>query len=62
MLISSILFTIVLFLFILVMEFGPNPFKDNESLFIQVLAQKVIVTSILIYFFFQIRETISIQE
>jgi hypothetical protein len=44
------------------MEFGPNPFKDNESLFIQVLAQKVIVTSILIYFFFQIRETISIQE
>ena len=62
MLISSILFTIVLFLFILVMEFGPNPFNDNESLFIQVLAQKVIVTSILIYFFFQIRETISIQE
>tara|TARA_B100000131_G_C17980781_1_gene558523 strand:- start:642 stop:785 length:144 start_codon:yes stop_codon:yes gene_type:complete len=38
------------------MEFGPNPFENNQSLFIQVTSQKIIVTSILIYYFVQIRE------
>ena len=44
-------FGISCFLFVLMMEFGPNPFSDNRSLFIQVTSQKVIVTSILIYYF-----------
>jgi hypothetical protein len=43
-----------------VMEFGPSPFEDNKSLFIQVTSQKIIVTSILIYFFFQVREARSL--
>jgi hypothetical protein len=42
------------------MEFGPNPFKDNESLFIQVISQKIIVFSILIYFYTQVREILKI--
>ena len=53
---STFSFTTIMFLFVLMMEFGPNPFEDNQSLFIQVTSQKIIVTSILIYYFVQIRE------
>ena len=60
MIFSSLFFTIILFFFILIMEFGPNPFKDNESLFIQVISQKIIVFSILIYFYIQVREILKI--
>ena len=61
MIFSSLFFTIILFFFILIMEFGPNPFKDNESLFIQVISQKIIVFSILIYFYTQVREILKIR-
>ena len=37
---STLIFTIIMFLFVLMMEFGPNPFENNESLFIQVTSQK----------------------
>ena len=53
---STFSFTTIMFLFVLMMEFGPNPFEDNQSLFIQVTSQKIIVTSILIYYFVQVRE------
>ena len=53
---STFSFTTIMFLFVLMMEFGPNPFENNQSLFIQVTSQKIIVTSILIYYFVQIRE------
>jgi len=59
MLISSSLFSLMLFLFIIVMEYGPSPFRDNQSLFIQVTSQKMIVISILLYFFVQVSESIS---
>jgi len=52
----TLTFVVLLFLFILIMEFGPSPFENNQSLFIQVTSQKIIVASILIYFFFQIKE------
>jgi hypothetical protein len=54
----SLVFSVILFLFVLIMEFGPNPFENNESLFVQVTSQKVIVFSILSYYFFQVRETL----
>ena len=54
----SLVFSVILFLFVLIMEFGPNPFQNNESLFVQVTSQKVIVFSILSYYFFQVRETL----
>ena len=60
MIFSNLFFTIILFFFIFIMEFGPNPFKDNESLFIQVISQKIIVFSILIYFYTQVREVLKI--
>jgi len=53
---STFSFTTIMFLFVLMMEFGPNPFENNQSLFIQVTSQKIIVISILIYYFVQIRE------
>ena len=53
---STFSFTTIMFLFVLMMEFGPNPFENNQSLFIQVTSQKIIVTSILIYYFVQVRE------
>ena len=56
----TLIFVVLLFLFILVMEFGPSPFENNHSLFIQVTSQKIIVTGILIYFFFQVREARSL--
>ena len=48
-------FTILLFLFLIVMDFGPSAHGSQEGLFIQVTAQKTIVAGIMIYFFFQIR-------
>tara|TARA_Y100000768_G_scaffold378545_1_gene353123 strand:+ start:665 stop:1342 length:678 start_codon:yes stop_codon:yes gene_type:complete len=59
---STSIFTIIMFLFVLMMEFGPNPFENNESLFIQVTSQKIIVTSILIYFFIQVKEALKIKD
>lgn len=50
----TLFFTLILVGFILVMDFGPNAWDGNQALFIQVTAQKVIVYSILTYFFFQI--------
>ena len=62
MLVSSSIFCFILFLFIIVMEYGPNPFLDNRSLLIQVSSQKMIVISILLYFFVQISESISMSK
>ena len=62
MLRSSSLFSLMLFLFIIVMEYGPSPFRDNQSLFIQVTSQKMIVISILLYFFVQVSESISMSK
>ena len=62
MLMSSSIFCFVLLLFIIVMEYGPNPFLDNRSLLIQVSSQKMIVISILLYFFVQISEAISMSN
>ena len=59
---STLIFTIIMFLFVLMMEFGPNPFENNESLFTQVTSQKIIVTSILIYFFIQVKEALKIKD
>ena len=56
----TLVFVILLFVFILIMEFGPSPFENNQSLFIHVTSQKIIVSSILIYFFFQIKEARSL--
>ena len=62
MLISSSIFCFVLLLFIIIMEYGPNPFLDNRSLLIQVSSQKMIVISILLYFFVQISESLSMSK
>jgi len=62
MLISSSIFCFVLLLFIIILEYGPNPFLDNRSLLIQVSSQKMIVISILLYFFVQISESISMSK
>ena len=62
MLISSSIFCFMLLIFIIVMEYGPNPFLDNRSLLIQVTSQKMIVISILLYFFVQISESISMSK
>ena len=59
---SSSIFCFMLLLFIIVMEYGPNPFLDNRSLLIQVSSQKMIVISILFYFFVQISESISMSK
>ena len=50
----SIFFSFALLGYILVMDFGPKASDSNEALFIQVIAQKVVVGSILIYYFFQL--------
>ena len=55
-------FTILLFLFLLVMDFGPSAHGSQEGLFIQVTAQKIIVTGIMIYFFFQIRTALRLSK
>ena len=55
-------FTILLFLFLIVMDFGPRAHASQEGLFIQVTAQKTIVTGIMIYFFFQIRTALQLYK
>ncbi len=55
-------FTILLFLFLIVMDFGPRAHASQEGLFIQVTAQKTIVTGIMIYFFFQIRAALQLYK
>jgi hypothetical protein len=55
---ATIGFTALLFLFLLVMDFGPKALESQEGLFIQVTAQKAIVVGIMIYFFFQIRSAL----
>ena len=50
----TLFFSFVLLGFILIMDFGPKPGESNEALFIQVTAQKIVVGSILIYYFFQL--------
>jgi hypothetical protein len=55
-------FSVLLFLFLLLMDFGPSPFSSPQALFVQVTAQKIIVTAIMIYFFFQIRTAIRVSE
>ena len=57
---ASLGFTIILLFFLIIMDFGPSPHSSQNSLFIQVTAQKVMVTSIMIYFFFQIRTALRI--
>jgi hypothetical protein len=55
-------FTILLFLFLIVMDFGPNAHGSQEGLFVQVTAQKTIVAGIMIYFFFQIRTALRLSK
>ena len=55
-------FTILLFLFLVVMDFGPSAHASQEGLFIQVTAQKTIVAGIMIYFFFQIRTALQLYK
>ena len=55
-------FTILLFLFLIIMDFGPSALGSREGLFIQVTAQKTIVAGILIYFFFQIRTALRLSK
>jgi hypothetical protein len=42
------------------MDFGPSAHGSQKGLFIQVTAQKIIVTGIMIYYFFQIRTALRI--
>ena len=55
-------FTILLFLFLIVMDFGPSAHGSKEGLFVQVTAQKTIVAGIMIYFFFQIRTALLLSK
>jgi hypothetical protein len=55
-------FAVLLFTFLLVMDFGPRALESQEGLFIQVTAQKVIVAGIMIYFFFQIRSALHLSK
>ena len=57
---ASLGFTILLFIFLLILDFGPNAKESMEALFLQVTAQKVIVSAIIIYFFFQIRTALKL--
>ena len=57
---ASLGFTTILLLFLIIMDFGPSPHASQNSLLIQVTAQKVMVSSIMIYFFFQIRTALRV--
>ena len=57
---ATLFFTILLFLFLIVMDFGPSAHGSQKGLFIQVTAQKIIVTGIMIYYFFQIRTALRV--
>jgi len=54
----SILFSLSMILFILMMDYGPNPFESNSALFIQVTSQKVIAFCILLNTYFQAKESL----
>ena len=54
----SILFSFSILLFILMMDYGPNPFENNTSLFIQVTSQKFIAFCILMNTYFQAKESL----
>ena len=56
--VASLLFTCAIFLFILMMDYGPNPFENNNALFIQVTAQKFIAFCILLNTYFQANESL----
>ena len=57
---ASLGFTTILLLFLIIMDFGPSPHASQNSLLIQVTSQKVVVASIMIYFFFQIRTALKV--
>ena len=57
---ATLLFTIILMFFLIIMDFGPSPYASQNSLLLQVTAQKVMVASIMIYFFFQIRTALRV--
>jgi len=56
----STIFSLSVLFFILIMDYGPNPFENNSSLFIQVTAQKVIVFCILLNTYFQVKEAVKL--
>ena len=58
--ITTLSFTIILLFFLIIMDFGPSPHASQNSLLLQVTAQKVMVVSIMIYFFFQIRTALRV--
>ena len=57
---ATLCFTILLFFFLIIMDFGPSALGSQNGLFIQVTAQKIIVTGIMIYYFFQIRTALRV--
>ena len=57
---ATLSFTIVLLCFLIIMDFGPSPHASQNSLLFRVTAQKVMVASIMIYFFFQIRTALRV--
>ena len=58
LLVVSTIFSFSVLFFILMMDYGPNPFENNSSLFIQVTAQKIIVFCILLSTYFQAKEAL----
>jgi hypothetical protein len=59
---ATLLFTFILMFFLIIMDFGPSPYESQNSLLLQVTAQKVMVASIMIYFFFQIRTALRLSK
>ena len=55
----SILFSLSMVLFILMMDYGPNPFESNFGLFVQVTSQKFITFCILLNTYFQAKESLN---
>ncbi len=58
LLIVSMIFSFSVLFFNLMMDYGPNPFENNSSLFFQVTAQKIIVFCILLNTYFQAKESL----
>ena len=58
LLVVSTIFSLSVLFFIIMMDYGPNPFENNSSLFIQVTAQKIIVFCILLSTYFQAKEAL----
>lgn len=57
---ATLSFTIILLFFLIIMDYGPSPYASKNSLLLQVTAQKIMVLSIMIYFFFQIRTALRV--